>query len=224
MPASKAVVGQFLDKQLKGSYNICLPPVAPTDSKYNWSQDIRRRLVQDDDPNPKKEDKRMHTKVAPTKKARKARTAFTDDQLQELESSFECKKYLSVQDRIELAQRLDLSDTQVKTWYQNRRTKWKRQTAVGLELLAETGNYAALEQVLPQTFPMLQRPMIQNMHQHLGAGMENRALLPMLCQLYGLGNQHLIQVDETRSSPTTSETSIGMDCKTTTSSTALPAN
>ena len=36
-------------------------------------------------------------------------------------------------------------DTQVKTWYQNRRTKWKRTTSVGLELLAETGNYAALQ-------------------------------------------------------------------------------
>ena len=37
------------------------------------------------------------------------------------------------------------SDTQVKTWYQNRRTKWKRTTSVGLELLAETGNYSALQ-------------------------------------------------------------------------------
>jgi hypothetical protein len=37
------------------------------------------------------------------------------------------------------------ADTQVKTWYQNRRTKWKRTTSVGLELLAETGNYSALQ-------------------------------------------------------------------------------
>ncbi|CAB3362966.1 Hypothetical predicted protein [Cloeon dipterum] len=82
-----------------------------------------------------------------TKKQRKARTAFTDHQLQTLEKSFERQKYLSVQDRMELAAKLSLSDTQVKTWYQNRRTKWKRQTAVGLELLAEAGNYAAFQRM-----------------------------------------------------------------------------
>jgi len=56
-----------------------------------------------------------------TKKQRKARTAFTDHQLQTLEKSFERQKYLSVQDRMELAAKLSLTDTQVKTWYQNRR-------------------------------------------------------------------------------------------------------
>ena len=56
-----------------------------------------------------------------SKKIRKARTAFTDHQLNTLEQSFERQKYLSVQDRMELAAKLNLSDTQVKTWYQNRR-------------------------------------------------------------------------------------------------------
>ncbi|KAL3872248.1 hypothetical protein ACJMK2_040183 [Sinanodonta woodiana] len=82
------------------------------------------------------------------KKPRKARTAFTDHQLNCLEKTFERQKYLSVQDRMELAAKLNLTDTQVKTWYQNRRTKWKRQTAVGLELLAEAGNYAAVQRLL----------------------------------------------------------------------------
>lgn len=55
------------------------------------------------------------------KKPRKARTAFTDQQLNNLEKHFARQKYLSVQDRMELATKLGLSDTQVKTWYQNRR-------------------------------------------------------------------------------------------------------
>ncbi|CAN0374263.1 unnamed protein product [Lampetra planeri] len=83
------------------------------------------------------------------KKPRKARTAFSDHQLTQLERSFERQKYLSVQDRMELASSLSLSDTQVKTWYQNRRTKWKRQTAVGLEFLAEAGTYGALQRLFP---------------------------------------------------------------------------
>ncbi|XP_062874032.1 barH-like homeobox 1a [Trichomycterus rosablanca] len=86
------------------------------------------------------------------KKPRKARTAFTDHQLSQLERSFERQKYLSVQDRMELAASLGLTDTQVKTWYQNRRTKWKRQTAVGLELLAEAGNYSALQRMFPSPY------------------------------------------------------------------------
>ncbi|GFO16775.1 Barh-like 1 homeobox protein [Plakobranchus ocellatus] len=55
-----------------------------------------------------------------SKKPRKARTAFTDHQLSVLEKTFERQKYLSVQDRMELAAKLNLTDTQVKTWYQNR--------------------------------------------------------------------------------------------------------
>lgn len=56
-----------------------------------------------------------------SKKPRKARTAFSDHQLNQLERSFERQKYLSVQDRMDLAAALNLTDTQVKTWYQNRR-------------------------------------------------------------------------------------------------------
>ncbi|KAL5967951.1 BarH-like 2 homeobox protein [Taenia solium] len=59
--------------------------------------------------------------VGKSKKVRKARTAFSDHQLTELERTFERQKYLSVQDRMQLAEKLHLSDMQVKTWYQNRR-------------------------------------------------------------------------------------------------------
>ncbi|XP_058800050.1 homeobox protein B-H1-like isoform X2 [Phymastichus coffea] len=93
-----------------------------------------------------------------SKKQRKARTAFTDHQLQTLERSFEKQKYLSVQDRMELAAKLQLTDTQVKTWYQNRRTKWKRQTIVGYEILAEAGNYAALQRLYPAASPYYYSP------------------------------------------------------------------
>lgn len=51
-------------------------------------------------------------------------------QLEGLESKFAEKKYLSVPDRMELASSLDLSETQVKTWFQNRRMKCKKQLSV----------------------------------------------------------------------------------------------
>ncbi|XP_053987509.1 homeobox protein B-H2-like [Hylaeus anthracinus] len=85
---------------------------------------------------------------AQSKKQRKARTAFTDHQLQTLEKSFERHKYLSVQDRMELAAKLQLTDTQVKTWYQNRRTKWKRQTMTTYEILAQSNLTVATYQQL----------------------------------------------------------------------------
>ena len=60
-------------------------------------------------------------------KGRRNRTVFTDHHLTSLEQSFERHKYLSSKDRAVLAARLGLSQTQVKTWYQNRRMKWKKQ-------------------------------------------------------------------------------------------------
>ena len=59
---------------------------------------------------------------------KKKRTAFTSRQLQELEGKFSEQKYLTKADRTRLAKRLGLTEKHVKTWYQNRRTKWKRGT------------------------------------------------------------------------------------------------
>lgn len=55
------------------------------------------------------------------RKPRRRRTAFTHSQLAYLERKFRCQKYLSVADRGDVADALNLSETQVKTWYQNRR-------------------------------------------------------------------------------------------------------
>lgn len=52
------------------------------------------------------------------KRNRRRRTAFTHSQLAFLERKFRCQKYLSVADRSEVANALNLSETQVKTWYQ----------------------------------------------------------------------------------------------------------
>ncbi|KAM6975913.1 homeobox protein pnx [Tautogolabrus adspersus] len=66
-------------------------------------------------------------------KCRRIRTAFTLQQLQVLERSFHRCHYLSVLERHTIASALRLSETQVKIWFQNRRTKWKKEQQQGME-------------------------------------------------------------------------------------------
>ncbi|WAR21567.1 SLOU-like protein [Mya arenaria] len=76
-------------------------------------------------------------------KPRRARTAFTYEQLVALENKFKTTRYLSVCERLNLALSLNLTETQIKIWFQNRRTKWKKQNP-GLDVnsptIPSTGN------------------------------------------------------------------------------------
>jgi len=63
------------------------------------------------------------------KRCRKSRTVFTDLQLRVLEKTFSEQRYLDSTNRAKLSHILGLNEAQVKTWFQNRRMKWKKKVA-----------------------------------------------------------------------------------------------
>ena len=56
----------------------------------------------------------------------RARTIFSDSQLERLEEQFRNNQYLVGEERVKLAQELGLNVKQVKIWFQNRRIKLRR--------------------------------------------------------------------------------------------------
>lgn len=71
---------------------------------------------------------------------KKTRTVFSRNQVFQLESTFDMKRYLSSSERSSLASSLQLTETQIKIWFQNRRNKWKRQLAAEIEANSTMSN------------------------------------------------------------------------------------
>ncbi|XP_068610574.1 homeobox protein Dlx4b [Brachionichthys hirsutus] len=60
------------------------------------------------------------------KKVRKPRTIYSSLQLQALHQRFQQTQYLALPERADLAAKLGLTQTQVKIWFQNKRSKYKK--------------------------------------------------------------------------------------------------
>ncbi|KAJ7378109.1 hypothetical protein OS493_024774 [Desmophyllum pertusum] len=113
----------FHDQSLHGSERSGLRPMIESDEE----DDQESRISDNRNVTSKDEDIRDSKATRKSAKTRRKRTAFTSFQLKCLEEKFMMNKYLTIAERDMLAKSLQLSNKQVKTWFQNRRTKWKRE-------------------------------------------------------------------------------------------------
>ncbi|XP_071337772.1 T-cell leukemia homeobox protein 1 isoform X2 [Trachinotus anak] len=112
--------------------NSSAPPLSGTALTFPWMESNRRYTKDRFTGHP------YQNRTPPKKK--KPRTSFTRLQICELEKRFHRQKYLASAERAALAKALKMTDAQVKTWFQNRRTKWRRQTAEEREAERQQAN------------------------------------------------------------------------------------
>lgn len=115
-----------------------LRPVSPvksidgdTDSERKTPSPDLSTDVEDDKGQIKLEESEKLDSLSDSRKSRKPRTIYSSYQLRELNRRFGRTQYLALPERAELASELGLTQTQIKIWFQNRRSKLKKHLKSG---------------------------------------------------------------------------------------------
>ncbi|KAI3380872.1 hypothetical protein SNEBB_002392 [Seison nebaliae] len=85
----------------------------------------------------------------PNKRGMLRRAVFTDQQRKGLEITFQKQKYISKPERRKLSSDLNLKDSQVKIWFQNRRMKWRNSRE--REMLLRKNSYGTTNETKSQS-------------------------------------------------------------------------
>nr|XP_020026974.1 homeobox protein DLX-4 [Castor canadensis] len=124
------------------SYLPCQQPMAPSQPFRGPAEHSQEAEAESEKPWLSPE---QHLQT-PTRKLRKPRTIYSSLQLQHLNQHFQHTQYLALPERAQLAAQLGLTQTQVKIWFQNKRSKYKK-------LLKQ--NCGGLERDFPSRLPSL---------------------------------------------------------------------
>ncbi|VVC88478.1 unnamed protein product, partial [Leptidea sinapis] len=117
-----------------------------------------------------------------TKKPKRVRTAFTSQQMMELELEYTRTRYLDRNRRLELSEKLQLNERTIKIWFQNRRMKDKKDRAESNEESEATSTTeSSPEMGMPHLYDNYHQNMPYNELNRLNSYMDqNVSLMPVL--------------------------------------------
>ena len=93
---------------------------------------------------------------------KKQRPLFSTHQIQTMEKEFAKQRYVTEEKQAQLASEVNLTETQVKTWFQNRRTKWKKEAKDETSTASRRSGQGEMEHVFLAAMQQGTNPFWQN--------------------------------------------------------------